>query len=151
MEMTGEKPWFDEGLRFQCTGCGKCCTGSPGYVYLSDQDMETLSLHFQLSKEEFTKKYTRFVEDQYSLLDKAGSYDCIFLEDNKCKVYAARPVQCKTFPWWISSLETPAHWEEAAKRCEGINHPDAPVIPSLHIQTECLTYLDNVLQHNFGL
>ena len=143
--------WYDEGLRFQCTSCGKCCTGSPGYVYLSLQDLKRLSEHFQLTEEEFTKKYARWVDGQYALLDRAGSGDCLFLQYNQCTVYEARPTQCRTFPWWVYHLREPSDWEEAAKRCERINHPDAPVVSSLHIQEQCLTYLDNLLDQNFDL
>lgn len=142
-------PWFQEGLRFQCTGCGKCCTGSPGYVFLSQTDIERLSHHFQCSPTDFTKKMTRFVDGQYALLDRPGSYDCIFLQNNQCSVYENRPTQCRTFPWWIHHLRGPSDWEEAATRCEGINHKDAPVIPASHIEAECLSYLDNLLDQNF--
>jgi Fe-S-cluster containining protein len=144
-------PWFDDGLRFKCTGCGKCCTGPSGYVYLSNQDLANLSTHFNLTEAQFTQKYTRFVDGQYALLDKPLSDDCLFLKDNKCSVYEARPSQCRTYPWWIGNLRDAADWEEASKRCEGINHPDAPLIPSLLIQEQCLTYLDNLLDQNFDL
>lgn len=144
-------PWFEDGLRFKCTGCGQCCTGSPGYVYLSLPDLERLAAHFQLSPQEFAKQYTKDVDGQYALLDHADSNDCIFLKDKKCTVYEARPTQCRTFPWWIYHLREPKEWEEASKRCEGINHPDAPVVPSLHIQEQCLTYLDNLIEQNFTL
>ncbi len=148
---TQVEPWFSEGLRFKCTGCGKCCTGSPGYVFLSNQDLEKFSDHFGLTREEFTEKYTRLVDGQYALLDRPGSGDCIFLKDKQCTAYDARPIQCRTFPWWIHHLREPSDWEEAATRCEGINHPEATLVPSLHIQTECLTYLDNLLDQNFDL
>jgi Fe-S-cluster containining protein len=144
-------PWFNDGLRFQCTGCGACCTGSPGYVYLSKPDLDRLASHFGCSPQEFVEKYGRLVEDQYALLDKAESFDCIFLNNKRCTVYEARPTQCRTFPWWIHHLREPKDWDEAAKRCEGIQHKDAPLVPSLHIQEECLTYLDNLLSQNFTL
>lgn len=143
--------WFDEGLRFKCTGCGKCCTGSPGYVYLSLTDLERLADHFQLTPTEFAKKYTRLVDGQYALLDKPNSGDCLFLENKQCTVYETRPIQCRTFPWWIHNLREPSDWEEAAKSCEGVNHPDAPIIPSIEIQAQCLTYLDNLIDQNFSL
>ncbi len=47
--------------------------------------------------------------------------------------------------------QKPEDWKEAAEHCEGINHVDAPVIPKLEIQTQCLTYLDNLLEQNFDL
>jgi Fe-S-cluster containining protein len=151
MDTQVETIWFAEGLKFQCTGCGGCCTGSPGYVYLSKTDLEKLAHHFDLSEIEFAKQYTRFVDGQYALLDRPSSYDCIFLKEKRCTVYEARPTQCRTFPWWIHHLREPKDWAEAAERCEGINHPDAPIIPSLHIQEQCLTYMDNLLEQNFDL
>lgn len=149
--MDSVEPWFSEGLRFKCTGCGKCCTGSPGYVYLSQPDLDRFSTYFGITQEEFTKKYARFIDGQYALLDEADSDACLFLKDKRCSVYDARPTQCRTFPWWVYHLREARDWEEAGKRCEGINHPDAPLISSLHIQEQCLTYLDNLLDQNFDL
>ena len=28
------EPWYRDGLRFECTRCGHCCTGAPGYVWV---------------------------------------------------------------------------------------------------------------------
>lgn len=137
-------PWFKEGLRFTCTGCGKCCTGSPGYVYLSEKDVEDLASHFQLEVVQFLRKYTRLVDGQRALLDRPGSEDCIFLNNKQCTAYEKRPSQCRTFPWWIHHLREPSDWEEAAERCEGINHPDAPLVSAEEIEEQCLIYLDNL-------
>lgn len=150
-ETLNEKEWLADGLRFKCTGCGKCCTGSPGYVFLSEKDSTQLENHFQLSKEEFAEKYTHQIDGIKTLLDRPNSSDCIFLKDNQCSVYDARPTQCRTFPWWVQHLREPSDWEEAAARCEGINHKDAPIVPLLHIEEQCLTYLDNLLDQNFSL
>lgn len=144
------QPWFSPGLRFKCTGCGQCCTGSPGYVYLSRTDLVMLSSHFSMTIEAFTKKYTRLVDNQYALLEQSGSYDCIFLKENQCTVYGSRPIQCRTFPWWLYNLRNENDWEEAGKRCEGINHPDAPLVPSPHIEEQVMIYLDNVVEENFN-
>lgn len=145
------KTWFDSGLRFKCTGCGKCCTGSPGYVFLGRSDLDRLANHFHLTPQEFARKYTRFVDGQYALIDRPGSYDCIFLSDKKCSAYEARPTQCRTYPWWVHNLRDSGDWEEAALQCEGINHPDAPFVSSTEIQKQTLTYLDNLLDQNFSL
>ena len=142
-------PWFKEGLRFKCTGCGKCCTGSPGYVFLSPSDQKRLENHLSLDTKIFKEKYTQQVDSRLSLIDQPGSTGCIFLKDNQCSVYEARPTQCRTFPWWIQMIDEPKNWEESKERCEGINHPDAPLVPSIQIQVECLTYLDNLLEQNF--
>ncbi|HEY4255141.1 MAG TPA: YkgJ family cysteine cluster protein [Chlamydiales bacterium] len=143
--------WFSEGLKFKCTGCGQCCTGSPGYVFLSEPDLNKLAAHKRLTPTEFARQYTRLVDGQLALLDQNPLGDCIFLKDKQCTAYEARPIQCKTFPWWIHHLRSREEWDEAGERCEGINHPDAPVRPALEIEEQCLTYLDNLLEQNFSL
>src|SRR5690242_958194 len=74
------EPWFRDGLRFKCTGCGGCCTGTPGYVFLSQEDLDKLAEHMGISSIEFAQKYTRFVDGCHALLDRPETYDCIFLD-----------------------------------------------------------------------
>lgn len=124
-----EKPWFQEGLRFGCTECGQCCTGSPGYAWVSLDEIVAISKYLKLSIDDFAKHYLRQVGEEYALLEHPISFDCVFLKERKCQIYPVRPKQCRTFPWWQSLLESEEAWNEAAKRCEGINHPNAPVVP----------------------
>jgi len=124
-----ELPWYKEGLPFKCTECGQCCTGSPGHVWLKEDDIEALCKELKLEREEFLRLYTRTAYGLTSLLERPRTYDCVFLEGKKCKVYKARPKQCRTFPWWPEHLSSPEAWKQAASRCEGINHPEAPIVP----------------------
>lgn len=126
MSETKPLPWYQEGLRFKCTGCGGCCTGGPGAVWLTDEDIARLSSFLDLSREEFLKKYTHTNYGKLSLKEvKSQNYDCIFLEGKKrCTVYEARPEQCRKFPWWKSCLTSEKDWEETRGYCEGINHPE---------------------------
>jgi Fe-S-cluster containining protein len=121
-----EKPWYHNGLNFKCTGCGQCCTGSPGYVWVNEKEIEAIANHLNISKDEFMKTHVRHVDGKYSLKEKS-KYDCIFLKDNRCTIYSVRPTQCKTFPWWPANLQSPERWQGAAKSCEGIT-PDAPLV-----------------------
>jgi Fe-S-cluster containining protein len=126
-----KEPWYKEGLRFKCTGCGECCTGSPGYVWVDEEEIALLSSELQISKEAFIKQYTRRIGDRISLKEHPPNkehpqnHDCVFLKERKCLVYSARPKQCRTYPWWPENLSSRKAWEAEAKRCEGINHPDA--------------------------
>lgn len=128
------KPWYKEGLRFACTQCGKCCTGSPGYVWITQQEIEKMAAFLKISITEFTRLYTREVNGRLSLIEFPKSYDCIFLRDKKCLVYGARPKQCRTFPFWPENLEDREAWGEAKRRCEGIDHEHAPKIPLAEIE-----------------
>lgn len=124
------KPWYHKGLRFQCTECGQCCTGSPGYVWVSDEEIASIAEYLKLSIETFAARYLRKVDDRYSLLEKqrGKEYDCVFLQGKKCMVYPVRPKQCRTFPWWPGNVSSPEAWQSAASTCEGIR-PDAPIVP----------------------
>jgi len=122
-----EKPWYRQGLKFKCTQCGKCCTGSPGYTWVSENEIIALADYLRLSIEEFAKKYLRKVGARWSLLEDRRNWDCIFLKDGKCTVYPVRPNQCKTYPWWPDIVATPESWEREAVECEGIDKGDKPV------------------------
>ena len=128
-------PWYKNGLRFACTQCGKCCTGSPGYVWIDEEEVLAMALFLRISEEEFRKRYTRQVNGKISLLEYPKSYDCIFLRDKRCLVYGARPKQCRRFPFWPENLESKEAWKKAKSRCEGIDHPHAPLISLEQIQS----------------
>lgn len=121
-------PWYREGLRFECTGCGKCCTGSPGYIWLDEDEVEAIAAYLDLTIQEFGQKYLRRVKGRLSLLELPKSYDCVFLKGKQCQIYPVRPTQCKTFPWWPQILQSEEDWKNAAHFCEGIKS-DAPLVP----------------------
>lgn len=112
--------WYDEGLKFSCTECGKCCGGSPGYVWVNTEEMEAIAAFLNISLKEFKIKYIRRVGNRYSLLESKETFDCVFLKEKKCQIYGARPTQCRTFPWWPQNLSSKAAWEYTAQGCEGI-------------------------------
>lgn len=131
-------PWYKEGLKFKCTECGKCCTGSSGYVWLSLDEMQEMANVLKLPLDLFKRKYIRQKGNRFALIEKRalnGDYDCIFLEDKKCKVYQARPLQCRTFPWWPENLRCEESWKSAGLECEGIND-EAPTVSYDHIQEQ---------------
>jgi Fe-S-cluster containining protein len=103
----------------------------------------------EIEEEEFKRLYTRMVDGQLCLIDRPKTNACVFLKDNRCSVYDARPVQCRTFPWWLHTIQSEKSWKEAGEDCEGINHPDAPLIPGKDIAIQCTTYLDNLIEQNF--
>jgi uncharacterized protein len=121
-------PWYKKGLRFTCTGCGQCCTGEPGFVWLSDEEIHEIATYLKISNKEFLRLYTRSIFGKTSLIETRKENDCIFLKEKKCQIYNVRPKQCRTFPWWKENLQSLENWKETAERCEGINHPDAPLI-----------------------
>jgi Fe-S-cluster containining protein len=113
------EPWYHKGLRFECTQCGHCCTGAPGFVWVDDSEIAALAAFRAESVEQVTALYTRAVQRKRSLRERANG-DCIFYDRQKgCTVYPARPRQCRTWPFWESNLETPAAWKRTCDVCPG--------------------------------
>jgi uncharacterized protein len=113
-------PWYQAGLRFECTQCGGCCTGAPGYVWVNKEEIETLAGLLKIDVDEFEKRYVRRVGIRKSLVEFPNG-DCVFFhaESRACQVYEARPRQCRTWPFWNSNLANPKAWAKAAEHCPG--------------------------------
>ena len=56
---TPATPWYADGLRFECTGCGDCCTGSPGYVWVTQKEIDALAEELKITPAACEKKYVR--------------------------------------------------------------------------------------------
>src|SRR6478672_6707328 len=56
-----EEVWFSEGLRFSCTRCGNCCTGAPGFVWVSPEELATLADYLEQPVEQVFALHTRVV------------------------------------------------------------------------------------------
>jgi Fe-S-cluster containining protein len=114
-----QAPWYRDGLSFSCTRCGACCTGAPGYVWVSPEEIAALAEARNASVAQFSKSFVRRVGNRYSLIEKPGG-DCIFWDRQAgCTVYPARPVQCRTWPFWPENIETPEAWEAVRQVCPG--------------------------------
>lgn len=116
-------PWYADGLAFACTRCGNCCTGAPGSVRVSEAECEELGTLVGLDLADFCERFTRLLEDGTVSLIERSNGDCIFWSANEgCLVYAARPRQCRTWPFWRRNLASREAWAAAASGCPGIDH-----------------------------
>ncbi len=121
-----ELPWYQSGLAFECTQCGNCCSGpETGYVWVTDEEIDRLAVAMDMEDdvEGFKRKFVRQVLARQSLVEYSDG-DCIFLDPKTrgCMVYGARPVQCRTWPFWAQTVSSPADWARTAKGCPGCNH-----------------------------
>lgn len=115
-----EKPWYHEGLRFGCAGCGRCCTGDPGYVWVTKAEIDEMAAATGAGVAEFESRFVRQVGIRKSLIERPNG-DCIFFDgtERRCRVYQARPRQCRTWPFWQSNLSSPGRWQETCEACPG--------------------------------
>lgn len=113
-------PWYKDGLQFTCTQCGDCCTGAPGVVWVTDEELLEIAEYLGKPIGEIRLFHTRIVRGRLSLTEFANG-DCTFFDpgSRKCMVYRARPVQCRTWPFWNSHLQSPETWKKVCDVCPG--------------------------------
>jgi Fe-S-cluster containining protein len=113
-------PWYHEGLQFECTQCGACCSGEPGYVWVDESEIDAMAEELGLDFDAFERKFVRSVGKAKSLIEYSDG-DCILLDPKtrKCTVYGARPIQCRTWPFWSSNLSKRKDWKETCEVCPG--------------------------------
>ena len=114
-----ERPWYADGLRFECTRCGACCRGE-GYVWVSEERIGEMADFLGISARSFMRRYVRLVHGRLSLVEKEHA-DCVFWEEDRgCVVYPVRPTQCRTFPFWPEHLESREAWRALADEVPGV-------------------------------
>jgi Fe-S-cluster containining protein len=112
-----------------CSTCqGRCCTGESGYIFVSKEEIKNLANLLNLEIGDFVNKYLYKKGYKYSIKEMLidNSYECIFYDraSNGCKVYDARPSQCRTFPFW-DYYKT--RIDELKLECPGIIQENADV------------------------
>jgi len=115
-------PWYRDGLRFECTRCGNCCTGFTGTVTVDDAEIAALATCVELDDATFREQCTRIMSDGTVSLREKPNYDCVFwARDQGCLVYEHRPTQCRTWPFWGVNVRHRGGWDEEARHCPGMN------------------------------
>ncbi len=120
-----KEAWYSDGLRFECTQCGDCCSGSEGYVWVNQEEIDGMANRIGMESAAFEEQFVKRVGVRRSLKERSGG-DCVLLDPQtrKCTAYEERPRQCKTWPFWQSNIRTPEAWAEAAQACPGCNKGD---------------------------
>lgn len=119
----GDPHGTEEGKakRFECQHSGHCCSvrdRGAVFVYLTQRDIETLSAFLELSPKEFNEKHCATTDSILHLSDPQR--DCQFLEHNRCAVYDARPLLCRTWPFWPKNMVDDETWKRETRGCEGV-------------------------------
>ena len=111
--------FFDDGLQFSCTECGACCTGDPGTIFINKEEVAALAAHLGREIEDLIENDLYPLDSAYSIKERANG-DCWYLVDKRCSIHEFRPTQCRTYPFWLSTLRSEKAWETACNDCPGI-------------------------------
>jgi len=74
----------------QCKQCGECCRNRE--IRITPDEARAISEHLRKPIDDFSSVVGPVL--QLKQVDER----CIFLENNKCKIHAVKPFQCKTYP-----------------------------------------------------
>jgi Fe-S-cluster containining protein len=110
---------FDTGA---CATCGgRCCIGESGNIFVSQGEIEKIIALLEIDIATFYKEYLVKKGYKFSLKERrfGDSHDCIFFDRDAggCQIYEARPLQCRTFPFWDYYKD---RIEELKAECPGI-------------------------------
>jgi len=119
MTVETREPWYADGLAFECTRCGACCTGDPGFVWVTEEELAAIARFLGQPLSEVRDLHARRSRGRITLREKANG-DCVFFDRRKgCTIYPVRPPQCRTWPFWGSNVATPEDWERTCEVCPG--------------------------------
>lgn len=97
-------------------------TGGDYFVFLTKQEAGRIRNYLKLSRRWFRQRYLQRLESGELVAAVREDDCCVFLDaDGQCRVYAVRPVQCRTYPFWPEVAGSALAWQREARRCEGIN------------------------------
>ena len=136
--------WYADGLRFQCTQCGTCCTGPPGAVWFTAEEATAIARSLNLGEDEFYARFAHRIDGRWSLVERETphGFDCAFLDRTTvpgkalCSIYETRPRQCRTWPFWPEMLESKRQWTTYKRTtpCPGMEC--GPLIPVEQIRIQ---------------
>lgn len=105
---------------------------------MTPEEHEEAANLLDISPEDFLQEYASHTlvdnttnETWVRLSDKPSnkeedSHGCIFLQsDNTCQIYEARPIQCSTYPFWPSILESREAWNKEVCRADDDNDKES--------------------------
>lgn len=80
-----------------CTACANCCRHS--LVAVNQSEIETIAAHLGTTPEEAINLYTSpDPAEPDSRILRNSEPGCVFLDQNLCMIYDARPQACRNFP-----------------------------------------------------
>lgn len=135
-KQTSKNKWWSEGVQFQCQGSGQCCVthGEFGFVFLTLKDRQAIAKKLKISTAQFTKKYCDKFHGAFHLKEDPENPNCMFLHKKRCEIYEARPIQCRTWPFWPEVMSPKAWKKEVVNFCPGVGK--GKIVPAQEIEKQ---------------
>jgi Fe-S-cluster containining protein len=90
--------YYPTRISWTCTRCGRCC------MDVEDWDRRVLLLGKDVRRLEATGEkgfHTPAHEGRFVAVIKKRGGRCVFLDEDGCRVYDARPLLCRMYPFYV--------------------------------------------------
>ena len=112
---------FPEDACFVCEKCGRCCGDTEDkvrHVLLLKSEAEKISKQTSKGIQEFAQEVYGFEPYIYEM--KKTEEKCLFLENNRCKIYDIRPIICRFYPFELKNIGNDKYSFLFTTKCKGI-------------------------------
>ena len=94
--------FFDPAACRECEG--SCCKGRSGNIWVNAEEIGRIVGFLKSNQVDVIQRYLNPAGNRLSIRERSagGQFVCIFFDnqEKKCTIYAARPDQCRRFPFW---------------------------------------------------
>lgn len=118
---------YPVGIRFACSKCGLCCGDTDKktrHILLLKKDAERIAAHIQKPIETFATKNTGQAPYVFQMQKDPKTGKCLFLKENQCTIYLARPLICRFYPFELTVNPDGNYVFRETKECPAISSPD---------------------------
>jgi Fe-S-cluster containining protein len=114
---------YPAAVRFQCIKCGICCGDTKEktrHILLLKTEAEQIATATSQPTSAFTVKIKDKAPYSHEM-KKTEEGKCVFLKNNCCTIYTARPLICRFYPFELKTAHDGKHTFLYTTECPGIN------------------------------
>jgi Fe-S-cluster containining protein len=114
---------YPKHVRFRCVRCGICCGDTKAkdrHILLLANEAKRIAKVTKKPISEFAHKVEGKAPYSYEMMKTAEGYKCVFLRDNRCKIYSTRPLICRFYPLELKITENQEYTFRHTDECPGI-------------------------------
>ncbi|MBN1244687.1 YkgJ family cysteine cluster protein, partial [Candidatus Bathyarchaeota archaeon] len=111
-------------VRFRCIKCGICCGDTKEktrHILLLTPEAEQIAKTTLQPTTQFAVKIKDTEPYSYEMKKRAEDGKCVFLENDRCKIYSVRPLICRFYPFELKSSHGGKHSFLFTEECPGIS------------------------------
>ena len=113
---------FPKDVRFECSRCALCCGDTETkrrMILLLKSEAERISQTTSKKVSEFAQR-KEGVKPYAFVMRKTFGGKCVFLKDNLCTIYGAKPLICRFYPLKLDFQGTKKYAFNYTNECPGI-------------------------------